>query len=701
MDGSKAETKKDIPENMTLSVVIISYNVKSFLRQCLKSILASKNIDSLEIVVVDNYSFDGSNEMLKVEFPQVKLIQNDKNLGFSKAVNKGIEKSTGDYICLINPDSLIKDDTLSKLHKYMVNNTDTGIAGCKVLDADGSLQLASRRKFPTPLVALPRLLGLSKLFPKSKLFGQYNQTFMDDSVIQEVDAVSGSCMMFPKKLVDEIGDFDERFFMYFEDTDFCFRAKKAGYKVIYNPETQIIHYKGESLKHAPFDVIDTFHNAMIQFFKKHSSEFPLWRFLKILIYSAIGLRKITEEFRKYASTIISTIFDIFSVSIAFISAIAVWYPYNYNEPVTIKLIIGHWPLYLTFVLFWILVSVGVNLYRKNYLSYGGAIVVSILTFLLASSITYLVSIFAYSRAVITFASVFTALLTAFWRISVHMMFRYKWLKIFHLTPFFTRRALIIGSDNESLRIGNLITQTPEADFDLIGFVDDSINAEISDNRFLGRTEDLGGIVESQKINEIILPEKSFSTNKVIDLIQRLAGSNVIFKFVPDGEHHLIGKGIIENLGGVPLLDIEFPLFNKVHLVSKRMFDIIFSFVSILITLPIHLFFLVLFKVEKRTIWSANNQSCRILQYKTSNQFVSELPILFSILRGKISFVGGQVVDFEQADPNLLIKPGITGLSQLKPNKIDENMYHSFDQYYIQNHSFIFDLEILLKSLLRI
>ena len=203
-----------------ISVIIISYNVKSYLRYCIKTVKQSIDIPDLEIIVVDNYSFDNSVIMVKNNFPDVKIITNTENFGYAKAVNQGLKLANGDMICLLNPDTMIKEDTLSVLYKYLINNIDTGIVGCKVLDADGNLQLASRRSFPTITTSFTKYLGLSKLFPKSRYFGQYNQTYIDENIIQKVDAVSGACMMFRKQLIDTIGLMDEQYFIYFEDTDF-------------------------------------------------------------------------------------------------------------------------------------------------------------------------------------------------------------------------------------------------------------------------------------------------------------------------------------------------------------------------------------------------------------------------------------------------------------------------------------------------
>ncbi len=213
-----------------LSIIIVNYNVKEFLLNLLESIQqAAKNI-STEIIVVDNNSNDDSITTINEKFPSVITIQNNSNVGFGAANNQGLEISKGKYILLINPDTLVKENTFEQMIKFLEENLQVGIAGCKVLNPDGSLQLACRRSFPKPWVSFTKVTGLSKLFPKSKLFAKYNLTYLDENETYEVDAISGSFMMFNRNTFEKVGGFDTDFFMYGEDLDLCYRVQKAGSK---------------------------------------------------------------------------------------------------------------------------------------------------------------------------------------------------------------------------------------------------------------------------------------------------------------------------------------------------------------------------------------------------------------------------------------------------------------------------------------
>ena len=273
---------------MELSIIIVNYNVKEFLQNLLHSLQKSVSSITHEIIVVDNASDDGSVEFIREKFPQINLIVCQTNLGFSKANNLGLKVSKGKFILLINPDTIVSEDTITKMIEFLNEHPDAGLVGCKILNPDGSLQLACRRSFPGPWTSFCKVTGLSTLFPNSRLFAKYNLTYLDENSTYEVDAISGSFMMMKREVYEKIGGFDEQFFMYGEDLDLCYRIQKNGYKVYYYPGTQIIHYKGESTKRSGLDETKYFYDAMNLFVKKHFSSFYL---VEIILRSAIGFRK--------------------------------------------------------------------------------------------------------------------------------------------------------------------------------------------------------------------------------------------------------------------------------------------------------------------------------------------------------------------------------------------------------------------------
>lgn len=276
-------------EDVELSIVIVTYNVRELLRDCLTSILESIGAFRYNIWVVDNNSGDGTVEMIGQSFPQVGLIASPRNGGFAYGCNLGLERSRSKYVLLLNPDTHLPPDALWQMLSYMDSHPDAAVAGPKLVRGDGSLDLACRRSFPSPSVALFRILGLSKLLPKSSLFARYNLTYLDPDQPAEIDSVCGAFMMVRASVLSEVGPLDERFFMYGEDLDWALRIKAAGWKVLYNPAVQVLHYKGESSRQRKEESAREFYQAMELFYRKHYWPRYPW-LLNWLVVAAIHLR---------------------------------------------------------------------------------------------------------------------------------------------------------------------------------------------------------------------------------------------------------------------------------------------------------------------------------------------------------------------------------------------------------------------------
>ncbi|KGG79809.1 glycosyl transferase family 2 [Caloranaerobacter azorensis H53214] len=276
---------------MDLSIIIVNYNTRELTRQTLQSIYKYNHNLDFEVIVVDNNSSDDSINMIKDEFPQVILIQNKENLGFSKANNIGINKSKGKYILLLNSDTIIQRDTLEIMVDFMETNKEVGAAGCKVVLPDGNLDKACKRSFPTPRNAFYNALKLDKLFPHNKRFGEYNLTYLNEDEMHEVDSLVGAFMMVRREVIEEVGLLDEKFFMYGEDIDWCYRIKKSGWKIVYYPKTKIIHYKGGSSKKKNPKIIYEFYRAMYLFFEKHYKN-KYSKLTKYIVYLGIWTKMI-------------------------------------------------------------------------------------------------------------------------------------------------------------------------------------------------------------------------------------------------------------------------------------------------------------------------------------------------------------------------------------------------------------------------
>lgn len=252
-----------------LSVVIVSYNVRELLSACLRSVLSSEGDFSYEVILVDNCSGDQTVEMARRHFPEVHLIESPLNGGYAYANNLGLARARGRYVLLLNPDTELPPTALHDMLTYLEERPWAAVAGPKLVRADGSLDLACRRSFPTPEVALYRLLGLSKLFPRSRRFARYNLTYLDPDEPTEVDSVVGAFMLIRRSALDAVGWLDETFFMYGEDLDLAYRLKEKGWRVLYNPAVSVLHRKGESSKQHSVRTTYEFYRAMLVFHRKH------------------------------------------------------------------------------------------------------------------------------------------------------------------------------------------------------------------------------------------------------------------------------------------------------------------------------------------------------------------------------------------------------------------------------------------------
>ncbi len=278
-------------ENTDLSIIIVSYNTQKLLKQCLESLSGNKP----EVIVVDNGSTDGTVENLKSQISNVRLIENKQNLGFAKGNNIGIKKTQGKYILLLNSDTVVEGNTINEMLGFMEDNPKVGAATCRVELPNGKLDPACHRGFPTPWASLTYFLGLERLFPKSKIFGQYHLGFLPMDKPHEIDSPSGAFYLVRREVIDKVGMLDEDYFMYGEDLDWSYRIKQAGWKIMYYPDVKIIHYKkqsgraGEDIKTRK-ETDRYFYETMKTFYRKHyACKYPA--IIDNLIMLAIEARK--------------------------------------------------------------------------------------------------------------------------------------------------------------------------------------------------------------------------------------------------------------------------------------------------------------------------------------------------------------------------------------------------------------------------
>lgn len=550
---------------MRLSIVIVNYNVRYFLEQCLHSVEnAIKGLET-EVFVVDNNSVDGSNEMVSSKFPWVKLIANKENTGFSCANNQAIKASIGNYILLLNPDTVLEQDTLKKCVDFMDQHPDAGGLGIKMVDGKGKFLPESKRGLPTPDVAFYKIFGLSALFPKSRTFGKYHLTYLDKDQTHQVDILSGAFMMLRRETIDKVGSLDETFFMYGEDIDLSYRIIKAGYKNYYYPEARIIHYKGESTKKSSINYVFVFYNAMIIFAKKHFSQKNA-RLFSLLIHIAIYLRAGMAILTRLLRKLLLPLADALVIYVGSLLIVGYW---ESNVTYTIG---GHYPsmflslvlpLYILIWLFSVFVTGGYDKPLKLRKIAAG---------ILAGSIAILVfyallpTQFRFSRAIIILAGIWSLLSMSGIRLALHFI----GLKDYRLGYNQNKRFIIVGEENEANRVADLLHKTL-ANPAFIGLVSVDKGIEKADG-FIGSLGQISEIISIYKIDEVIFCARDIPAQNIIDIMTRQQQKEVDFKIAPPESLSIIGSNSINTTRDLYVIDIN-SIGKPNNLRNKRLFDL--------------------------------------------------------------------------------------------------------------------------------
>ncbi len=553
---------------MKLSVIIVNYNVEYFLEQCLHSVMhASKNL-SCEIFVVDNNSVDGSVAMVEEKFKSVKLIANKKNTGFSYANNQAIKEAQGEYILLLNPDTVVEENTFAKVISFMDNHSDAGGLGVKMLDGKGNFLPESKRGLPTPAVAFYKIFGLSRLFPKSKLFGKYHLGYLDKEKTHEIEILSGAFMLLRKSVLDKIGWLDEAFFMYGEDIDLSYRIIKAGYKNYYFSDTRIIHYKGESTKKSSINYVFVFYRAMVIFAEKHFSKSNADLF-SFLINIAIYFRAFVAIVARFAKQLFLPVLD------ALLVFTGIYFISNYWEH-HVKFLDGSQypnefigiavPIYIFIWLLSVYFSAGYdNPVRLNKIAKGIAVGTGIILIIYA----LLPETYRFSRALILIGAFWAMLSMLGFRIMLHLLK----VKGFNITTKNKKRFAIVGDEEESARVSKLLSQTSLVP-GFVGLVyPDGLQNKKSAN-YVGSMEQMKEIIEIYKIDELIFCAKNMSAQRIIDAMTLLGNSSIDFKIAPPESLYLIGSNSIDTSGDLYVIDM-----NSITKISNRRNKRLFDFVS--------------------------------------------------------------------------------------------------------------------------
>ena len=556
---------------MHLSVVFLSYNTRDLTEQALRTVLAAAEGMEVEIFVVDNASHDGSADMVAEKFPNVKLLRNEDNVGSAAGNNVALRQVVGEYVLIINTDTIVRRDTLRALAGFLDEHPEVGACGCKILDPDGTLQLDSRRGFPSPMAAFCKMSGLSRLFPDHPSISRYHMTYLDPEQTAEVEVLSGSCMMVRKAAMDQVGLLDEDYFMYGEDIDWCYRIHKAGWKIFYVPTTEIIHFRGESGRAAPLRILYRKSQAMSIFVNKHMTRrfrfFPLW-LLQVGIALHGIFRFVFKTFRAAAMPLADAALVLCGLKLG----LAVRYhqelvPFIYRieragtlfgldaEPT-------RWltpppysdiqwvAVYGVSTLVWLLAFYGSGLYDRRRYSALWSVVGVALGFAFIVTLVFFFKAYNFSRLAAGAAFVFNALLVAGWRLIA------RW--VLHKRGRTGRqRTLLVGTDQAAVDFVGHLSRADASRYELIGVggqAPEERGRPLAGRPVVGLVEELEELVRDYEIDQLVFTPSTLSLS-LEQLGRDLGVGNLRISMVPVSFAEMVAQRAADDDGPLPLIDL--------------------------------------------------------------------------------------------------------------------------------------------------
>ena len=559
---------------MKLSIIIVNYNVKHFLEQCLYSALkAAENMDAVEVFVVDNNSSDNSMNYLKPKFPSVTFIENNDNLGFSKANNVALRHCTGEYVLFLNPDTIVTEDCYTTCINFFKDHADCASLGVRMLDGTGKFLPESKRSFPSPVTSFYKLVGLAFLFPKSRIFNKYALGYLDETKHHEVDVLAGAFLMVRKDLLDKVGSFDETFFMYGEDVDLSYRLQQSGIKNYYLGELPIIHFKGESTKRGSLNYVKMFYNAMSIFVSKHYGGSRA-RVFALVINCAIWLRAFLSATKRLLSNLFMPILDIVILNLIIFLTERGWIEIvRHGESFNNYFASYAAPFFsITFILVAWINGIYDNLYKPSK-----AIAALIIATMAEMTIySLLPDDIRFSRGVFLLASVFSIIIIT---LSRSIFIKMKWIEVTNENDRM-QQTIIVGSQMEYESVMVIYQHAGLAER-VLGRIaiqeSDTVSA-------IGHLSQLNLLLNTYEIKEVVFCEGELSNKNILHFIQSSKHS-INFRFHAAASSSIVGSDNKTTAGESLTADGYFHLYQPYYRRIKRMIDIALAFL-IFISFPI-------------------------------------------------------------------------------------------------------------------
>lgn len=645
---------------MKLSVIIVNYNVKYFLEQALLSVRKASKGLAVEVWVVDNNSVDDSVLMVQEKFPEVKLIANKDNPGFSIANNQAIRQSGGEYVLLLNPDTVVEEGTFRQCIGFMDAHPEAGGLGVRMIDGSGKFLPESKRGFPSPWVAFCKTFGLSRLFPRSRLFNHYHLGYLDEHEVHEVEVLAGAFMLLRRSALDKTGLLDEAFFMYGEDIDLSYRIIQAGYRNYYFPETTIIHYKGESTKKGSLNYVKAFYTAMIIFARKHFRGKQA-RLFVLMLQLAIYFRAFLALLSGFARKAYLPLLDAAAIFGGLVFLKNFWAVYHFRDPdyYGISFLYFNAPLYILIWLSAVYFSGGYDRQFSIRRLVRGLLAGTVA---LAAVYGFLDLEYRSSRALIVLGAAWAVLSTTALRFLLHFL-RFG---NFNLERNRARKLVIVGSLEESERVQRLL-HLAQVQKNFIGTVAPWQDADT--HLYLSRLPQLDEVVHIYQIEEVIFCSRDLSAQDIMSWMARL-GPAIDFKIVPQESLSIIGSSSKNAAGELYTIDIQYRIAQHRSRRNKRLADLLLA-VGLMLSFP--------------------------LQAVFANSSRGLFRNILLVLAGRRSWVG--YAPSEQNAANLPpLRPGILSpLDALRIRNLDAPTIQRLNFFYAKDYHLSKDLDIIWRG----
>ncbi len=551
---------------MKLSIIIVNYNVKYFLLQLLESIYDSQTGYGFEVIIVDNASTDGSPKLITERYPRVTFIANKENVGFSKANNQAIEVAQGDLVLLLNPDTILQENTLQETISFMDRYPEAGAVGCRMIDGSGHYLPESKRGFPSPLVAFFKAFGLAALFPKSKFFNAYYLGHLPEWETNEIEVLTGAFMMIKKAVLDEVGYLDERFFMYGEDIDLSYRIIQANHKIFYHPVTTIIHFKGESTKKDTLAYIRTFYGAMKGFAHKHYSGQKaslLSITLNLAIYFRAALAAVKTILQRFGLAVID--FGVIAIFLWVFSMF--WADFYYDDPNYYR----HSMLKTNISIFaatYVICLYLMGAYDRILAWMRALRSVLVAWVLIAALYGLLGQDMRPSRALVIAAGflAFIAIMTV--RLIIYRLRFGHW----RILADAQNRYVIVGDPTVGAGVTKLVQANHPA-YQFQGYI--VMQEDTTGSNVIGHITQLDQICRFYKVHEIIFLSRDIDSSQIMQWMTRL-GQQYAYKMAPDSSASIIGSRRKDLPGELYTFDIHYNVDDPFLRRNKRILDLLVS-----------------------------------------------------------------------------------------------------------------------------